>query len=317
MLSKGCETVTSNLNDALVSVVGGGGFVGRYVVQRLLAVGYRVRVVQRDPRRAQFLRPLGSLGQTQFVHGDVRDAASIERALAGSTLVINLAGSFDDMDAVQGQGAAHVARAAVRGRAAHLLHMSAIGADADSPARYGRSKAAGEAAVLDAMPDATILRPSIIFGREDQFINRFAAMVRMSPVVPVVAPNTGFQPVYVGDVAAAAVAAAEGARGGVFELGGPQRMTMRQLLEWIAAQTGRSPLFVPIPDGVAAAMARLTGWLPGAPITYDQWLMLQRDNVVAEGAAGLSELGVTPTALASVADGWLVQYRRHGRFAVS
>ena len=167
-----------------------------------------------------------------------------------------------------------------------------------------------------AFAGAAILRPSTVFGREDRFINRFAAMMRISPVVPVIAPETRFQPVYVGDVADAIVAAlGSGAAGDLFELGGPQVLTMRALLRWIADATGRDPLFVDVPDVVASALATGLGWAPGAPITRDQWLMLQHDNVVAAGAAGLAELGVTPTSLASVADGWLVQYRRHGRFA--
>ncbi len=166
-----------------------------------------------------------------------------------------------------------------------------------------------------AFPAAVILRPSIVFGREDKFINRFAAMIRLSPVVPVIAGATKLQPVYVGDVAAAVLAALGAAPGSRFELGGPQILTMGELQRWIADATGRKRLFVDVPDAVAAALATGFGWAPGAPITRDQWLMLQRDNVVASGAAGLADLGITPCSLASVADGWLVQYRRHGRFA--
>jgi NADH dehydrogenase len=198
--------------------------------------------------------------------------------------------------------------------------MSAIGADSDGASAYARSKGDGEAAVRAAFPSAAILRPSIVFGREDRFINRFAAMIRALPVVPVIAPDTKLQPVYVGDVADAVVAALnsapeETAAGRTFELGGPQVLTMRDLLSWIAAATGRKPLFVDLPDAAASALATGLGWAPGAPITRDQWRMLQRDNVVAIDAQGLAQLGVTPTSLASVADGWLVQYRRHGRFA--
>lgn len=305
------------LNGQLITVLGGGGFLGRYVVQRLLARGARVRIAQRDPRAATFLKPLGGLGQTQFVAADVRDAASVARAVQGSDAVINLVGAFDDMHAVQADGAKHVAAAAKAADAGALVHVSAIGADRESASAYGRSKGDGEAAVRAAFADAAILRPSIIFGREDQFINRFAGMMRALPVIPVIAPQAKFQPVYVGDVADAVVAAlGSTAAGQLFELGGPQVLTMGELLRWIAAATGRSPLFVDVPDFVASALATGFGWAPGAPITKDQWLMLQRDNVVADDAAGLAELGITPTALASVADGWLVQYRRHGRFAV-
>ena len=300
----------------LITVLGGGGFLGRYVVQRLLARGARVRIAQREPRAATFLKPLGGLGQTQFVAVDVRDPASVARAVQGSDAVINLVGAFDNMQAVQADGAGHVAAAAKAAGVATLVHVSAIGADRESASAYGRSKGDGEAAVRGAFADAAILRPSIIFGREDQFINRFAAMIRMAPVVPVIAPNAKFQPVYVGDVADAVVAAlGRDAAGKVFEVGGPQVLTMGELLRWIANATGRSPLFVDVPDFVASTLASGFGWAPGAPITKDQWLMLQHDNVVAGGSPGLADLGITPTSLASVADGWLVQYRRHGRFA--
>ncbi len=304
------------LDGQLITVLGGGGFLGRYVVQRLLARGARVRVAQREPRAATFLKPLGGLGQTQFVACDVRDPASIARAVQGSDAVINLVGAFGDMQAVQADGASHVATAARTAGAAALVHVSAIGADAGSASAYGRSKGDGEAAVRGVFTDAAILRPSIIFGREDQFINRFATLMRISPIVPVIAPNAKFQPVYVGDVADAVVAAlGDAAAGKTFEIGGPQVLTMAELLRWIADATGRSPLFVDVPDFVASTLASGFGWAPGAPITKDQWLMLQHDNVVAEGVEGAAQLGITPASLASVADGWLVQYRRNGRFA--
>jgi len=304
------------LDGQLITVLGGSGFLGRYVVQRLLSRGARVRIAEREPRRALFLKPLGGLGQTQFVAADVRDAASVARAVSGSDAVINLAGSFDDMQAVQADGAGHVAAAAKAAGARALVHVSAIGADRDSASAYGRSKGDGEAAVRVAFPAATILRPSILFGREDAFINRFATMIRLSPVIPVIAPKAKFQPAYVGDVADAVVAAlAPAAAGKIFELGGPQILTMADLQQWIADATGRKRLFVDIPDVAASALASGLGWAPGAPITKDQWLMLQSDNVVAAGADGLAQLGITPTSLADVADGWLVQYRRHGRFA--
>ncbi|KTE22473.1 3-beta hydroxysteroid dehydrogenase [Sphingopyxis sp. H050] len=305
-----------NLDGQLITVFGGGGFLGRYVVQRLLARGARVRVAEREPRKAVFLKPLGGLGQTQFAAADVRDPAGVARAVAGSDAVINLVGAFDDMVAVQAGGAGHVAAAAKAAGVGTLIHISAIGADSESPSAYGRSKGDGEAAVRKAFPRAVILRPSIVFGREDSFINRFAALIRMLPVVPVIAPKTKFQPVYVGDVADAVVAAlGDGAAYKTFELGGPQVLTMLELQQWIAGAIGRKRLFVEIPDIASSTLATGFGWAPGAPITKDQWLMLQRDNVVASGAKGLGQLGVTPTSLASVADGWLVQYRRHGRFA--
>lgn len=305
-----------NLGGQLITVLGGGGFVGRYVVQRLLAQGARVRVAQREPRKAVFLKPLGGLGQTQFVAADVRDPASIARAVAGSDAVVNLVGSFADMDAVQAKGAGHVAAAAKAAGVGTLVHLSAIGADRDSASAYGRSKGDGEAAVRAAFPGAAILRPSIIFGLEDKFINRFAALIRMAPVIPVIAPASRFQPVYVGDVADAVVAALNAdAAGKTFELGGPQIFTMAELMRWIAQATGRKRLFVELPDAVGGALASGLGWAPGAPITKDQWLMLQSDNVAAPGSEGLSALGIAPTSLAAVAEGWLVQYRRYGRFS--
>jgi NADH dehydrogenase len=304
-----------NLDGQLITVLGGGGFIGRYVVQKLLARGARVRIAEREPRKALFLKPLGGLGQTQFVAADVRDAASVARAIQGSDAVINLVGSFDDMQAVHVAGAGNIGGAVAAAGIATLVHVSAIGADSDAASAYGRSKGDGEAAVRAAFPAVRILRPSIVFGREDRFINRFAAMIRMLPVIPVIAPNAKFQPVYVGDVADAVVAALGAATGSLFELGGPQLLTMGELQRWIAGATGRSPLFVDIPDVVGSALATGLGWAPGAPITRDQWLMLRHDNVVAAGAANLADLGIVPASLASVADGWLVQYRRNGRFA--
>jgi len=304
------------LDGQLITVLGGGGFLGRYVVQRLLARGARVRVAEREPRKAVFLKPLGGLGQTQFAAADVRDPASVARVVAGSDAVINLVGAFDDMYAVQADGAGHVAAAAKAAGVGTLVHVSAIGADSEAPSAYGRSKGDGELAVRKAFPSAAILRPSILFGREDHFINRFAGLIRFLPAIPVIAPKTKLQPVYVGDVADAVVAALDAdAAGKTFELGGPQVLTMIELQRWIAEATGRQPLFVELPDMVSAALATGLGWAPGAPITKDQWLMLQRDNVVADKAAGLARLGITPASLASVADGWLVQYRRNGRFA--
>jgi uncharacterized protein YbjT (DUF2867 family) len=305
-----------DLSGQLVAVIGGGGFIGRSVAQALMGAGARVRIVQRNVKAARGVRSLGNLGQTQFVAADVTRPETLARAVAGADAVVNLAGSFGDMAAVQAAGAANVARAAANAGARALVHMSAIGADAASPSTYGRTKGEGEAQVRAVFAAATILRPSIIFGRDDAFINRFAGVLSIAPVMPVFAPNTLFQPVFVGDVADAVVAAlGHGtAAGRTFELGGPRQISMRALLEWISAEIGRSPILVDLPDFAAAGIATATGWLPGAPITRDQWLMLGADNVAAEGAAGLAELGVPPTALEAVAPGWLSRYRRHGRF---
>ena len=306
------------MKDEVVTVFGGGGFVGRYVVQELLAggQGYRVRIAQRRPKSAWFLRPLGGLGQTQFLAADITRRESVDRAVQGAGAVVNLVGTFGDMERVQADGAAIIAEAAAAAGVRTLVHVSAIGADPESPSRYGRSKGEGEAAVRAAFPGATILRPSIVFGREDQFTNRFAQMLKL-PVVPVVRGTAKFQPVFVGDLAQAiakAVADPGAHAGKTYEIGGPEQISMRELLERLGEWTGRRPALIELPDGVAGAMARAVGWAPGAPITWDQWLMLQHDNVVSAGASGLEAFGIAPTPLAAVAPTWLVRFRRQGRF---
>ncbi|WP_025294355.1 complex I NDUFA9 subunit family protein [Sphingomonas sanxanigenens] len=305
------------MDNRLVTLVGGSGFLGRYAVRALLKAGWRVRIVERDPRKAWYLKSQGNLGQTQFVAADIRKPATVARALQGSDAVVNFVGILKgDFEAFHVEGAANVAEAAAAAGAESLVHISAIGADAASASAYGRSKAAGEARVRAAFPGATILRPSIVFGREDQFINRFAAM-QSAPVVPVLRSAVKFQPVFAGDVARAVRAAVEQPgdfAGKTFELGGPDVLSMMELQRWIASETHRAPNFVEVPDSIGGALAKLTGWLPGAPITVDQWLMLQHDNVVAPGADGLGALGVAATPLAAVAPGWLVLYQRNGRF---
>ncbi len=308
------------MKEALVTVFGGGGFVGRYVVEALLRSGARVRVAERSPKSAWYLKAQANLGQITYVGADVTRPETLERAVVGADAVINLVGSFADMQRIHVDGARNVAEAAAKAGVTAFVHMSAIGANSESPSAYGRTKGDGEAAVKAAFPKATILRPSIVFGREDAFINRFAALIRMLPVCPIIGGDTKFQPVFAGDVGHAACAAAlnPGDHGGaLYELGGPAVMSMRQINQWIADRTGRKPLFVDVPNPVAAAMATLTGWLPGAPISRDQWLMLQSDNVVAPKAKGFKALGVMPTTLDAVAHGWLVQYRRHGRFGAA
>lgn len=306
------------MKDKLVTLVGGGGFLGRYIAQVLLQRGARVRVAQRDPQGALFIKSQGGLGQTQFVAADVRKPESIARAVNGADAVINLVGVLNgNFDALHVAGARTVAMAAATAGVGTLVHISAIGANPASASAYGRSKGEGEAAVGAAFPTATILRPSIVFGREDQFTNRFAAMIAAMPIVPVVRPGVKFQPVYVGDVARAAVAALADAAahgGRTYELGGPDTLTMAQVIRWIASAIDRSAMTLDLPDGVAAGVARL-GFLPGAPITWDQWLMLQQDNIVTSGAPGIDALGVTaPEPLAVVAPAWLGRFRKNGRF---
>jgi uncharacterized protein YbjT (DUF2867 family) len=306
-------------SNGIITVFGGGGFVGRYVTQELLRAGVRVRVAERQPTDAVRIKPLGGLGQTQLVAADITRPDSVARAVAGSAAVINLVGVLKgDFERVHHIGAQNVARAAKDAGAAALVQVSAIGADRESASAYGRSKAAGEAAVSDAFPGATIVRPSIIFGREDQFLNRFAQLIRALPIVPVIGGDTKFQPVYVADVARAIAAAALDPKrfgGETFELGGPQVLSMAQINQWIADRIGATPAFLPMPDMASAALASLTGWAPGAPITRDQWAMLQKDNVVGEGAQGLDAFGIAATPMAAVAGAWLTQYRRHGRFS--
>lgn len=304
------------MKNKVVTVFGGSGFLGRYVVEALLRQGAQVRVAERHPKMAWEAKAQANLGQIAFMVGDIAQPASLVAPCAGADAVINLVGSFADMQTVHVDGAANIAKAAALAGVGALVHVSAIGADADSPSNYGRTKGEGEAAVRAAFPDAAIVRPSIVFGREDQFINRFAGLIRMAPVMPVIGGTAQLQPVYVGDVAKAIVAAL--ARPGeTFELGGPQILTMAQLNSWIADRAGYSRFFLDVPNAMSSAIATLTGWLPGAPITRDQWKMLQRPNVVAAGAKGLDALGVEATALDTVAPGWLTSYRRHGRFGTT
>ncbi len=302
---------------ALVTVFGGDGFVGRYVVEALLKTGARVRVASRNPKRGWFLKAQANLGQIAYVTVDVTRPETLNHAVAEADAVINLVGSFENVDAVQNIGAGNVAKAAATAGVASLVHLSAIGANAASPSRYGRSKGQGEEAVRAAFPTAVILRPSLIFGQEDQFINRFAGLIRMLPIVPVIAGGTRFQPVFVGDVAQAVLSAMGASNGKTYELGGPEVLTMAETNRWIADRTGRRKTFFAVPNVMASLMARLTGWFPGAPMTWDQWLMLQKDNVVGEGAEGLQALGIAPTPLDTVAREWLTMYRKHGRFSAA
>ncbi len=301
----------------LVTLIGGGGFLGRYVAQALLKRGARVRIVARDPKHAFFLKPQGGLGQTQFIAGDVTKRASIDRAVQGSDAVINLVGLLaGPLQAVHVDGARNVADAARAAGAETLVQISAIGADPESKSLYGRTKAEGEAAARAAFPGAIIVRPSIVFGAEDAFVNRFARMIEVAPAVPILRAGTRFQPVFAADVAQAVAAAALDGKtfaGRTFELGGPEVIAMGDLLRRIAQMIGRAPTFLELPDSLGGMIAK-AGFLPGAPITQDQWLMLQRDNIVTPGAESFAAFGLQPTPLDSVAPTWLVRYRRSGRF---
>jgi NADH dehydrogenase len=277
----------------------------------------RVRVACRNPRLAYFIQPLGQVGQFGFVRADITDSASVARAVDGAGAVINLCGILKGrFQAVHVTGAKHVAEAAREAGATALVHVSAIGADAKSESAYGRSKGDGEAAVRAAFPAATIIRPSLVFGPEDQLTNRLAGLARL-PFLPVIAAQRKFQPVYVRDLAQAiARAALDPARHGgqTYEIGGPQVMSMRELHAAVVEAAGRTPDLVDMPNVMASLLSRF-GWLPGAPLTRDQWLMLQRDNVAAKGAPGLEAFGIRPTPLAAVAHEWLGRFHKGGRFA--
>ena len=304
-------------NEQLVTVFGGAGFIGRYVCEFLFRSGVRVRVATRDPRNDYFLQPLAQVGQFGFEKADITNLHSVRNAVKRATGVVNLCGVFGRaMQKTHVDGARHVAEAAREAGVASLVHISAIGADDHSQSNYGSTKGEGEKAVREAFPNATIIRPSLVFGPEDQLTNRFAAMASL-PVLPVIAGKRNFQPVYVRDLAQAiARAALEPSRfgGKTFEIGGPQVMSMIELHHAILELTGQEPEIVHTPDFVAGLIARL-GFLPGAPLTRDQWLMLQRDNVPAKGTPGLEAFGIKPTPLAAVGYEWLGRFHRGGKFA--
>lgn len=301
----------------LITVFGGGGFIGRYVCEALLKAGARLRVAERHPRKAWFLQPLGGVGQVSTIAADLKRPESIARAVEGAEAVINLVGIFKgNLELVHVHGAGKLAEAAKAAGAKAFVHISAIGSDPDSKSDYGRTKGEGEEAVRTAFPGATIIRPSTVFGPEDQFTNRFAAMARF-PFLPVIAPKTKFQPVFVRDLGKAIAAAALDPRthgGKTYELAGPETYTMRELNAAIAEMAGKDPELIDVPDGIASAIASF-GFLPGAPLSNDQWLMLQKDNVASGELPGFEAFGITPTPLGSVAPEWLGRYRKGGRFA--
>ena len=302
-------------NQKLVTVFGGGGFIGRYVCEFLLKAGARVRVASRDPRSAHFIQPLGQVGQIGYVRADLRRAASVARATEGTDAVVNLPGVFGRaMWATHAEGAANVARAAAAEGANALVHVSAIGADTASASAYGRSKGEGERLVREAFAGATIIRPSLVFGPEDALTNRFARMARL-PLLPILAASRKFQPVYVRDLAQAIATAAldpSRHRGKSYEIGGPHTMSMAELHRAVLDLTGQTPEIVELPDIAGEILSRF-GFLPGAPLSRDQWLMLQRDNVVAPKAQGLEAFGIRPTPLAAVGGEWLGRFRRGGK----
>jgi len=312
--------------DTLVTVFGGSGFLGRHVVRALAQRDYRLRVGVRRPELAGHLQPLGKVGQINPVQANVRYPASLEAAMRGAHVVVNLVGILSEggaqrFDAVQARGAQAVAEAAAK-IGARVVHVSAIGANAESASRYAASKALGEQAVLEAAPDATIIRPSIVFGPEDHFANRFAALARMFPALPLIGADTRLQPVYVGDVAEAVAAAVDGKTrpGAAYELGGPEVVTMRQAVELILQIADRHPALIPLSFGLAKFKAAFLQFAPGdLKLTPDQVEMLKTDNVVSDAAksAGLTleGLGIAPDSMAAVLPSYLWRFRKTGQFA--
>ncbi len=307
---------TDPLNGKLVVLTGGSGFFGNYVAQALLERGARVRIASRNPEKAMKLKPLANLGQIQFARCDVTNERSVEAVTRGADAVVNLVGSFDgDLAALMGKGSGTIARYAKSAGATSMVHISAIGADAESTTEYGRAKALGEKLVREEFPQATILRPSIIFGQDDEFINMFAGLIKMMPVLPVFGPEAKLQLVYVDDCAeAVARALSDPAKHGgkTYELGGPEQLSMLEINERIAAAQGRERTFIPMPDTVSGIFAAL----PLTPMSTDQWTLLKQGSVVSDKAAGFAKFGIEPKPLGLFLDRWMEHNRKHGRFTL-
>ena len=314
-------------NQKLVTVFGGSGFVGRYVVKALAERGYRIRVACRRPDLAGHLRPMGSVGQIQPVQANLRYPDSVERALDGSSAVINLVGILynagrQNFDAVQARGSRAVAEAAKRAGISTYVHMSAIGADAASDIDYHRTKAEGEAAALQNNPKSVIIRPSIVFGPEDDFFNRFADMAKMAPVLPLIGGgDTKFQPVYVGDVAEVIARGIDGSlkSGATYELGGPRVASFKECLELMLSVIQRKKPLIPIPFAIARMKGAILGLLPKPLLTVDQVRMLEEDNVVSQQAIKqrrtLEGIGINPQSMEAILPSYLERYRSYGQFA--
>jgi uncharacterized protein YbjT (DUF2867 family) len=312
----------------IVTIFGGSGFIGRQIAQGMARAGWRVRVAVRRPHEANFVRPYGVVGQVEPIQANIRDEASTRAAIAGAAAVVNCVGIMDEagrqtFEAVVAEGAGRVARISAELGVRRVVHVSAIGADPGSDSLYAAAKGRGEEAVRRAFPDAVVLRPAVVFGPDDTFINRLAAMARFLPVVPLVGPGTRFQPVYVKDVAEAAVAAVTtDAAPGVYELGGPEVVTFDELMRRVLKIIQRRRLLVPLPFGLARVQAwfldlapRLTrGMVRNGILTREQVRLLAYDNVVSPQARGLADLGVEPTAMDAILETYLYAYRPHGQF---
>ncbi len=307
---------------SVATVFGGSGFIGRYVVKRLAEAGHVVRVAVRDTEAARALCPMGKVGQVVPLYCNLTQPGTVARAVEGADLLVNLVGILaerrgGDFQRIQAEGPGMIGAAAARAAVGRVVHVSAIGADAAAASLYARSKGQGEQALRTALPAATILRPSLVFGPEDQFFNRFAALAAISPVMPVIAGATRMQPVYVGDVADAVMAALARpeAAGVTFELGGPTIWTFREILAWILKETNRRRWLLEVPMGVARLQAAILEKLPGKLLTRDQLLLLAQDNVAAATIPGLGALGIRPTPVDLVVPQYLQRFRPGGRRA--
>jgi uncharacterized protein YbjT (DUF2867 family) len=304
-----------------VAVFGGSGFIGRYLIRRLAQAGANVTVAVRDPEAASFLKPMGDVGQVTPIYANVRKPKTVARALEDADAVVNLTGVLHQGDqtfaGVHAIGAKNIAAAAAEKGISRFIQMSAIGADPKSGSAYSATKAAGEAAVREAVPGSTILRPSVVFGPEDDFLNRFGAMVRLAPFLPLIGGgHTKFQPVYVADIADAIMAALQqdSAQGATYELGGPRKMTFREVMEFILVAVERRALLVPVPAGVAMPLGLMMQILPNPPLTMDQVRLLESDNVVADDAMTFADLGVTElSTMEAIAPAYLSRFRKPGR----
>jgi uncharacterized protein YbjT (DUF2867 family) len=306
----------------LITVFGGSGFLGRHLMGRLAKQGWIVRVAVRRPSTAKFLKTMGDVGQITPIRAPIQDADAVRAATAGARAVVNLVGILyekgdSDFAAIHARGAQNVATAAAQAGAERLVHVSSIGADLHAESDYARSKGVGEAAVKTAFPTATILRPSVVFGPEDDFFNRFAAMASVSPVLPLIGGGgTKFQPVYVGDVADAIATCLidPATQGKTYELGGPRVYTFKELMVLLLDQIGRRRLLVPWPFALADLQAAVLEKLPVPPLTRDQVKLLRRDNIVSKGALTLADLNIVPSTLESILPTYLDRYRKGGRF---
>lgn len=302
------------LKDKLVTLFGGSGFLGQYLAQSLLKQGARLRIASRHPERSHKLKPLANLGQIQFARCDINNPGQLKAVATGSDAVVNLVGSFGgDLMQLMGDSAGEVAKAAAEAGASALVHISAIGADQESASGYARANAKGETLVSEYFPGATILRPSALFGKDDNFVNMFAGLVQLFPVLPVFGPDSQLQPAFVDDLAEAitiALADPDKHGGKTYELGGPEVMTMMELNCRIAEAQGRKRSFLPVPDFASAAFATL----PLTPINRDQWVMLKEGNCASGNYPGFDKLGIEPRPLSLFLDKWMDRYRKHGRF---